>query len=467
MVHRPGWVFHQGGDGRDVAGIIEAPPELLERKQARQSSGLTGLFVVAPSFRPVPLAGWRGKFRNSRPFPGNFLQGRDDFFAVAIPGAQELLTLEPFYEISGRAISSVRAFVIPLQGKSDGDIMYLKSFDYFRAVTIVLIVAGHCYGISGWKVTTFSDRVLANIISGGTSLFVFISGFLFHHVFYKRYSYFKFIKGKIKNVYSPYICVSIIPIAYSIYTKNPYPEFYFGSTDTLFDQVLRPTFLYFWYGGVLVYWYIPFIMTMFLISPLFMRFIRLRTNLGTLIVAVLSLVAVFVHRPINNLSILQSVVYFLPVYLFGILCSMERDWIYARLQGKNLVLLAGVLFLAMLQAVLMDTCGNLQKNPFDYNGVDVSFLQKIVLCVLLMNFLHRYEDRECRVLERVASASFAIYFLHGWVIFFIWKAREHFGGPAGFFLLPLFTALVTWISYAVAAVIKKWCPEKSRSFIGW
>jgi len=69
--------------------------------------------------------------------------------------------------------------------------MHLRSFEYFRAVAIVLIVIGHTYDISGWQIDSFGDRVLANLISGGTSLFVFISGFLFHHVFYPKFVYRK------------------------------------------------------------------------------------------------------------------------------------------------------------------------------------------------------------------------------------------------------------------------------------
>jgi surface polysaccharide O-acyltransferase-like enzyme len=345
--------------------------------------------------------------------------------------------------------------------------MHLKSFEYFRAVTIVIIVLGHSYGIAGWEIDSFWDRALGNLISGGTSLFVFISGFLFHHVFYPRFHYSTFIKKKFKNVYVPYLILSFLPVCVSIYTRIPYEEFYFGLNDTIFDQIIRPALLHYWYGGVMTYWYIPFIMGMFLISPVFIRFIQLQTRTKILIIALTTCVSLFLHRPVNNWSIVQSIVYFSPVYMFGILCSMERDWIYEKFLHKDGWLFLFVLFLAILQAAVMRTSGNLQKPPLDFNGVDISLLQKMSLCVFFMVFLHRFENVDSRLLKQLAVSSFSIYFLHGWFIWFIWLARDWYIEVAGLHLLPVLSGLVIWISYLVALRIKSAFPDKSRMLIGW
>lgn len=153
--------------------------------------------------------------------------------------------------------------------------------------------------------------------------------------------------------------------------------------------------------------------------------------------------------------------------MFGILCSMEREWIYEKLNGKDFYLLLIVIFLAFMQAFVMETSGNLQKNPFDYNGIDISFLQKNVLCLFFMVFLHRFEDKEFVLLKNLAVSSFSIYFLHGWFILFIWQGREYYEKYDGLYTLPLFTALVVWISYVTAARVKKMFPNKSRMLIGW
>jgi peptidoglycan/LPS O-acetylase OafA/YrhL len=61
--------------------------------------------------------------------------------------------------------------------------MHLNSFNHFRAIAITFIVAGHCFGLTGMAITSMMEKTIANLLLGGTSLFVFISGFLFHHIF--------------------------------------------------------------------------------------------------------------------------------------------------------------------------------------------------------------------------------------------------------------------------------------------
>lgn len=345
--------------------------------------------------------------------------------------------------------------------------MHLRSFEYFRAIAIVLIVAGHCYAISGWIIDTFPERVLANIITGGTSLFVFISGFLFHHVFYPKFNYLNFMEKKFKNVYLPYLILSIFAITQALFVHQPFPEFYYGREDTLFDQIIRPALLYLWTGGVFAYWYIPFIMGIFLLSPLFIRFIHCSSRRKIWIVCLFLVVSVFMHRPVNNYSVLQSVVFFLPVYLFGILCSMEKERIYTNLSGRLWYLLAGVLFLAILQALIFEASGNLQKPPFAYNGIDINIMQKMLLSLFCMVFLHRFEEVDSRILKTLAASSFSIYFLHGWFIFAVSLVQDSYKDLNGLHLLPLFTALVIWASYVVAVKIKTALPNHSRMLIGW
>jgi len=345
--------------------------------------------------------------------------------------------------------------------------MHLRSFEYFRAVAIVLIVAGHSYGIAGWRIDSFGERVLANLISGGTSLFVFISGFLFHHVFYPKFVYRKFLEKKFKNVYLPYLILSVLPIILALVIKAPFPEFYFGPEDTFYDRILRPILLYYWYGGVMVYWYIPFIMAMFILSPVFIWFIKIDTRNKIYILAFLSVVSLFMHRPVNNWSITQSVIYFFPVYMFGILCSMKKEYIYEKFKGKDFHLLGCVIFLAVLQAIFFDACGNLQKKPFEFNWIDIAYVQKQILCVYFMVFLHKYEHVDSSLLKTLAASSFAIYFLHGWIIYLISTVQSYYKPFYGPHLLLILLPFVIWASYSVAKRVKKAFPEKSRMIIGW
>jgi surface polysaccharide O-acyltransferase-like enzyme len=259
----------------------------------------------------------------------------------------------------------------------------------------------------------------------------------------------------------------------ALYMRTPYVEFYFGPDDTLWDQIVRPAILYYWHGGVMAYWYIPFIMCMFLISPLFILFIHRSLYERIFIVSLLTLIAVVVHRPVNNWFIPQSVIYFSPVYMFGILCSMEKEWMYNKLMGKDIFLFFAVIALAVLQAIMTMTCGNLQKPIFEFNGIDVSFFQKFFLCLFFMVFLHRFENNDYRVLKQLAASSFSIYFLHGWVIYVIWLIQDYvvpksyYAPYLGLHLLFPLSALVIWLSYLAALRVKRSFPDKSRMLIGW
>ncbi|MGS0727939.1 acyltransferase family protein, partial [Shewanella sp. 0m-11] len=61
---------------------------------------------------------------------------------------------------------------------------FLNSINHFRGIAIIFIVMAHCYRPAGWQIETFADKAWFNLMMNGTVFFVFISGFLFHHVFY-------------------------------------------------------------------------------------------------------------------------------------------------------------------------------------------------------------------------------------------------------------------------------------------
>ena len=90
----------------------------------------------------------------------------------------------------------------------------LRSIEYFRALAIIFIVAGHFFSIGNVKTSGLFEQAIQNIIYGGTTLFVFISGFLLHHVFYTNFCYKLFFKKKVKVIVLPYLVFSLIPVVY-------------------------------------------------------------------------------------------------------------------------------------------------------------------------------------------------------------------------------------------------------------
>ncbi len=352
--------------------------------------------------------------------------------------------------------------------------MWLNSFNYFRGVAILFIVAGHTLYMSGWTIDTVFEKFLADLVLGGTTLFVFISGFLFHHVYFKRYNYRKFMGTKFRNVLLPYLVLSLPLVLYFVLFTGwgPYGHHIFGEKTGLLSSYLLPVLRYLWTGRVMeAYWYIPFIMVVFVFSPLMMAYARLRPAPRVAIFFVLLLVSLFLQRPIDNISVLHSTIYFLPVFLFGITVSIDKEWFYRVFDRREPLLLAAVFLFAFLQARYYPVFGNLHKPALQAALPDVLLLQKLFLALFFMILLHRYEERESWVLDRLASTSFAIYFLHPWVL---WGAQlvfnqrlaviESMRGPV---LWLVMTPLVVVLSMALAEGIRYLFRDHSRSVIGY
>ncbi|MBE0439894.1 MAG: acyltransferase [Gammaproteobacteria bacterium] len=350
--------------------------------------------------------------------------------------------------------------------------MRLVSFDYLRGIAIVFIVAGHSYG--GWVIDSFSEKVIVNIVSGGTTLFVFISGFFFHHIFYKDFELKDFMIKKAKNVLAPYLILSSLGFAYFAVSSEPFPfqSLLISSDISTWYDALQLYASYLWTGRIMyAYWYIPFIMIMFLLSPFFMRYIRLAlVPRLTIMLVLLVFSAFFVHRPVLNLSPLHSVIYFIPVYLLGINCSINRNEFEQLLKGKTLILAIIVLILSALQSAYFDSRGNVYKHDLlSYAIFDINLFQKIAVCFFFISLLHRYQHKTIPGLKLLASSSFAIYFLHTWIL----HITDQY--PL-FFLFANIPQIVIWLSITVgvtglcmvvAYCVKSLLKHTSRYVIGW
>lgn len=349
--------------------------------------------------------------------------------------------------------------------------MHLRSIEYFRGIAIVLIVAGHCYSLSNWQFPSILERSLANILTGGTALFVFISGFLFHHVFYPRFQFRPFMAKKIRNVLAPYLFFSLFGISYALIMQGPYPEFFFGPGDSSHDRFVRPALLYLLTGAELwAYWYIPFIMIIFALSPLFILYIKAGPGLRLCVFAVSLLLAMMVQRPVDNLLVPQSVLFYVPVYLAGIFISQNKEELQLYLEKREGLLFLGVVMLACIQALIYAGAGSMHAPLFVWNGLDINIVQKILLSLLFMIFLHRFEQQCFPVLSSLAQASFAIFFIHCWIILALMPVLPPV--YAAVHLHPLLalitsTVLVLALSYQVSCLIRHIFPRQSRLLIGW
>ena len=346
---------------------------------------------------------------------------------------------------------------------------FLSSINYFRGIAIVIIVAAHSYGIANWNVyknpTVFESFFYALNLNGSV-FFIFISGFLYNHIFYDKFDYKKFISRKAKYVLVPYLVCSAIPIFQAVFIdsrSNFLP-------DSLQD---KPILAIFWYlvtgRAVYAYWYIPTIVLVFAISPLINALIRSQYLLYTILGLIP--ISMIIHRPVHNTNPLHSLVYFLPVYLLGIYSSINQKKIYGFLRNNRVKfsLLVLAIGLGLVQVFIFKISGNFSKSFWSVTIPDVNLLQKILLCFLLMSVLDNYEDTDIPAMKKTAETSFAIYFIHPFLLkpltLFVRSWGLDFQG--NLFTLMIATFFVVTISIAIAHLFKLVFQRNSRYLIGW
>ena len=98
----------------------------------------------------------------------------------------------------------------------------IEELDYFRGIAILFVVFGHSWQSPHGQIYDLSQAIMV----GGTTLFVFISGFFFAKTYASRDgSYREFLGKKILNVGMPFVAVTLVFLGI-IFLKLPF------TTDT-------------------------------------------------------------------------------------------------------------------------------------------------------------------------------------------------------------------------------------------
>lgn len=331
----------------------------------------------------------------------------------------------------------------------------------------MVIVVGHCYW--PWEQDTPYELTLGNLITGGTAMFVFISGFFFHHVFYPRYHYRKFLIKKAKAVFIPYLTLSVLGfliIVVALDKSHPYLER--QSNDLVHN--IKLLIQYVWKGRILIaYWYIPFITIVFLMSPLFIGYLRLKPMWQGGILVVWMGVSMWVHRPWAQIDPIHSTVYFVPFYMMGIMVSQHQAKVLEVIRNRALVLGLIVLGIAAAQAFFVGQQGNYEKKSMlAFNGIDLMLLQKTALIFFALSVLYKINHLELRSLKFIASCSFALFFLHPWVLFFLryFEIVDDLPWPGGL-IFAIKAVVVFGLSLLISVAVKCALGHRSKYVIGW
>ena len=344
---------------------------------------------------------------------------------------------------------------------------FINSINYFRGIAIILIVLGHSYDLSRWDISNNVEQVFYSLTLNGSVYFVFISGFLYYHIFYQRFEYKKFMLKKTQFVFLPYLLFSLIPILFTVFLGGG-GEFL---PEGLKQQPFLATIWYFATGRIsYAYWYIPMAMLLFALSPVINWIIKSDRILE--VILFLLPISLIIHRPIDNINPIHSLIYFFPIYLIGIWSSINNKRIYAYLRDhrKKLVLILLAIAIGVIQVSVFQQPGNFHKEFWSITVPDVNLIQKILLCFLFMSVLDLYENKDITSMKKTAETSFAIYFIHPFLINAIISIATRLNlmtYQGNFLTLIVATFCIMIISMAIAYSIKAVLKKNSRYVIGW
>ena len=341
----------------------------------------------------------------------------------------------------------------------------LLEFDYLRALAIMLIVLGH----SVYNSEKGFPILLESLVRGGTAVFVFISGFFLHAVFAKNFELQSFLVKKLKNVYIPFLVVSIIGLAFRIFGWGVIEGLPLTKIELNIFYTVRNFYVLY------PHWYIPFIMVVFILSPFYLGFLRLPVWRQLFMLFMFSLLAVFLHRPHGNASVVQSILSDTPFYLLGMLYSQHRLWFEQKHQQILVIAITLVAGAMYLQTYVWVWVGNYHKSFFGFRGVDLQFIQKVGLCFVLLAICQILARREKTYLwlKEAGDLSFAIFFLHPLFTMAMENIFPQLGwknvsGGAWFSVAMTFLVFSIHFfgSFYTARVFKSLLPTKSRWLIG-
>ena len=355
--------------------------------------------------------------------------------------------------------------------------VYFKEFDFFRGFAIFLIVLGHCWGFGLQLNSNIVPDIFKNryayligyeemIICGGSAFFVFISGFLFYNVFYIRgFNYKKFIKGKIKNVFFPYLIM-----VFFLYIVTSFDGAKFENSSILIHNLF--------FAGAL--WYIPFIMAVFICSPIYLKFIETTKRNQIILLTLCSLYSISTTRHDHNPVL--SMMFWSVFYLFGIFIAQNYEkFKLIKKETFICICIALLAFATFIIAWRFDNRFLINGGTWDFKiTTNPSVVIKLILCfiflyasLILKNSTDIFSKATKRLLDFWAGYSFSIYFFHIIIFYYLWNNRSAFekfckhmsGFEIHLFIYGLAVTICIFSAF-LALLIKKIIGKYSRMLIG-
>lgn len=327
--------------------------------------------------------------------------------------------------------------------------MKLLFIDNFRTVAIILIVMSHTLSFFDWSNTPKLEVVMEILIENSTSLFIFISGYLFQYLL-PRYKFKKYFKGKIKFVALPYFLASIPAIFYftAISERIGVPEEFYSSS-TIY-QIIN-----FYATGLHLapYWYIPAIFIFFIMSPIF-KYLSDKRNLLLLSFPVFLIVSMIIARD----GVIYSFVHFISIYIAGMIANQYSNKI--DFMSKKPLIIGG--FISLFASII--TVQYLTNE----DSFQLFYLQKLTLCLIVLLLMRRHMSDKLFFID-LSVTSFGIFFIHSYIITackILIDKTSMSKIEGGIIENIIFTLLILTACHLIVKIIKYIFKTRSRYIIG-
>ena len=269
----------------------------------------------------------------------------------------------------------------------------------FRAFAIVNIMLAHIWYVpspfEGEPGVATAGLVREILFHDSTMYFLFVSGFLARHLA-GRTTVVGYYRKKLLHVVLPYALFTLLFVVFVI------PDGKSGGTGPFGPRLL---------GALLrgeacwPYWYIPFVVPIFVATPLLLAIPSRAFSALALVAAFLPLLGT---RTGVSITVGQYA-YLAPVYVLGMHAAAEWPRTRARLDRARW----GSFAVAVAATALLAWSGP-ESRPAGFVDLTESlfYVQKLALCLWLVAVFTRHENRRMPLVDLVATASFGLYFVH-------------------------------------------------------
>lgn len=299
---------------------------------------------------------------------------------------------------------------------------FLGFLHSFRGIAIIQIVLIHSIvaaflGANGFELNFTHPLIIANevLFHDSTLYFAIISGLLYTAILKDR-GYGKFFRSKFRNVFLPYVFFTLI---FGVFDN----EAGMGVLHESFLSYIQAIPRYLLYGkAVGVYWYIPILFFLFLVTPILDAILD-SEKIGKpifILLILIPLVSTRVQMAFDYILSIQTMVYFMGAYAFGMYLGRDLSNNLDQLKSKTPVL--WIITIVCSLGLVYTFMADIQMIGFVDIRETLYYAQKLAMGVLFLIWLRKIGERAPRWLNPVAESAFSIYFIHIFFVFMLMGA---------------------------------------------